>query len=122
MRSILICGLMAVTAAASAEIFNVAIQDMAFVGGDLTIATGDTVVWTNLDPFQHTVTEDTFLFSSDPLNQNDTFSFTFTNAGVFGYHCEFHPRMMGTIEVVPEPTSILAIATGGILLALRRRR
>jgi plastocyanin len=28
-----------------------------------------------------------------------TFSFTFTKAGTFTYHCNFHPSMHGTIVV-----------------------
>jgi hypothetical protein len=38
-------------------------------------------------------------FNSGPLAPGSTFSFTFTNAGTYSYHCNIHPYMMATIVV-----------------------
>jgi plastocyanin len=33
------------------------------------------------------------------MRQDDTFSFTFNQAGSFDYFCEIHPGMTGTVTV-----------------------
>ena len=66
---------------------------------EIQLAVGDTVVWTNLDPFAHSVRASDQSFGSDPLNQGDTFSFTFPAAGSFAYICGIHPSMTGTVVV-----------------------
>jgi|GEM_PF-1463097 len=86
---------------------GVDIMGFAFNPTPLTIPVGTTVLWTNKDGATHTVTSDTIgLFGSPDLNQSDTFSFKFDTVGTFGYHCNFHQSMMGTINVVnPIPTA-----------------
>ena len=78
----------------------VSIVDDAFAPGSLTINVGDTVVWTNIGEHPHTVTADTGAFSSARLDPSMTFSHTFTQAGTFGYRCDFHDGMVGSITVV----------------------
>lgn len=85
-----------VTTGAGAE---VDIQEFAFGPNEIQVAAGDTVVWTNLDPFAHSVRAGDQSFGSDPLNQGDTFSFTFAAAGSFAYICGIHPSMTGTVVV-----------------------
>jgi plastocyanin len=65
------------------------------------VAKGDTVVWTNKMPAQHTVTSDADppLFDSGQLRQNRSFSHTFNEAGAFPYHCENDDSMKGTVRV-----------------------
>jgi plastocyanin len=82
-----------------AETHAVAIQGMAFDPDPVKGAAGDTVTWTNQDAMTHTVTADDGSFDSGPLNQGDTFSHAFGAAGSFGYHCEIHPFMTGTVVV-----------------------
>ena len=66
---------------------------------------GDTVKWTFVDDTNnpHTVTsDDGSTFDSQPKvtgNKGDTFTFTFTKAGSFAYHCTFHANMKGTMTV-----------------------
>ncbi|MCP8315647.1 MAG: hypothetical protein H3Z51_02130, partial [archaeon] len=36
---------------------------------------------------------------SGPLYQGQSFSYTFTEPGVYVYHCDPHPYMVGTIIV-----------------------
>jgi plastocyanin len=80
---------------------SVSIQGMAFIPASITIAVNTTVTWTNNDAVTHTVTSDTPLFNSGNMagNGSGTFSFTFTSAGTFPYHCSIHPDMTATVIV-----------------------
>src|SRR5437762_11977351 len=75
---------------------------------------GATITWTNRDEALHTVTG-TDVRSGRPgagswgsleeLAQNETFSHTFNDSGVFPYYCMLHPGMIGAVVVgngVPE--------------------
>jgi plastocyanin len=78
----------------------VTIQNFSFNPGDITVKVGTTVTWTNQDNVTHTVTSDTGIFDSGDLGNGATFSYTFTKAGVFPYHCTpHHASMMGTVTV-----------------------
>jgi plastocyanin len=65
----------------------------------LTIKVGTTVTWTNNTSAPHTVTSDTGAFNGSLGRSGATFSFTFTRAGTFSYHCSIHPYMKATITV-----------------------
>lgn len=65
----------------------------------LVIGVNNTVTWMNQDYTIHTVTSNSGLFSSGLLNHGDTWSYTFTTAGIFQYHCAIHPYMIGTVIV-----------------------
>lgn len=78
---------------------EVFIQDMAFNPSTITVAAGTTIKWTNKDLVAHTVTSDTGQFESGSLTTGSTFSFTFTTAGTFPYHCTPHPSMTATVVV-----------------------
>ncbi len=58
-----------------------------------TIHPGDTVTWTNTGSVGHDTTQEARLWASPILASNlanKSFSFTFTNAGIYPYHCETH--------------------------------
>lgn len=76
---------------------GVTMQNFAFNPATLTISTGDTVRWTNLDDAQHNVKGDTF--NSSLLPKNGTFDFTFSQSGTHDYTCTSHPSMHGQIVV-----------------------
>ncbi len=78
---------------------DVTIQNFAFNPGSLTVPVNTTVTWTNKDGTIHTVTSDTGVFNSGNLSANGTFSFKFTAAGTYMYHCAIHTYMTGTIIV-----------------------
>ena len=78
---------------------TVDLSNFSFSPATLTVKVGDTVAWTNKDPVAHTVTSDSGLFNSGDLAPSATFSFTFSNAGTFTYHCAIHTYMKGTIVV-----------------------
>jgi len=73
-----------------------------FSPASLTIKAGDVVVWKNASDAPHTVTSNTGAFNTaSMLTTNQTFTFTFHQAGTFGYHCNIHPYMVATIFVKP---------------------
>ncbi len=65
----------------------------------LTIAIGTIVIWKNNTSAPHTVTSDGSAFDSGTIAPGGTFSFKFTHAGTFAYHCSIHPHMTATITV-----------------------
>ena len=79
---------------------TVVFKDFSFTPQTVTIQVGDTVVWTNAGG-THTVTGD----GADPFCGATAVpvscSETFTNAGTFPYHCNFHQSfgMVGTVIV-----------------------
>ena len=89
------------TAGASTPVATdaVGIKNFAFSPATITVTAGSTVVWTNDDSIQHDITFDGGSIVSSVLNQNDTFSHTFTAAGTYHYICSIHPFMHGTVIV-----------------------
>jgi len=85
---------------------NVTFQNFSFTPQSVTIQVGDTVVWTNGGGV-HTVTGD----GADPFCGPNpvpvSCSETFTNAGTFPYHCNFHQLfgMVGTVIVTEAITN-----------------
>ena len=75
-----------------------------FGPASITIKVGTTVIWTNNTGAPHTVTSDDGTTFDSGINtpiaaNGGTFSFTFTKAGSFTYHCQIHPFMKATIIV-----------------------
>lgn len=74
-----------------------------FSPASVTIKVGDTVTWTNNSNVPHTTTSDSnsaVAWDSSAIDTGGgTFSFVFTKAGTYTYHCSFHPFMHGTIVV-----------------------
>ncbi len=78
----------------------VRIVDYAYQPTTLTVARGDTVVWTNEDNASHTVTsEGGSELSSAYLKKGESFSHTFTSTGAFPYYCQPHTWMKATVVV-----------------------
>ena len=72
---------------------------------DITISTGDTVQWDNVDNAAHTVTGGSpsdgpsGVFDSSLLMVGLDYSFTFNDAGSYDYFCMVHPWMVGSVTV-----------------------
>lgn len=82
--------------------FAVTISDNKFTPSSLTIPPGTTVVWQWTGKNQHSVvgTFDSTAVDSGTHQGSGTFSFTFTTAGTYNYHCGVHgPAMSGKIVV-----------------------
>ena len=85
------------TSASTSNIIT--IQNFAFSPATTTVKVGTKVTWTNQDSTTHHVVSDTGAFDSGNLNNGQSYSFTFTKAGSYPYHCSIHPSMTGTIIV-----------------------
>jgi plastocyanin len=72
----------------------------AYGANPLTITAGTTVKWVNNDNMAHTATSNTAVFDSGQISSGGNFSFTFTTAGTYPYHCNNHPGMVGVIIVM----------------------
>ena len=78
-----------------------ALGTAAFGQNPLVIPVGTAVTWVNTDSIVHTTTSDDSppTWDSNLLSSGQSFTFTFTSAGTFPYHCNVHPVMKGTIQV-----------------------
>ena len=91
---------LAYDALAAQEPTAVTIDNFTFGPKELTVAVGTTVKWVNHDDIPHTVVETSSrAFRSKALDTDDSYSFTFANAGTFTYFCSLHPQMTGKIIV-----------------------
>jgi len=76
-----------------------------YLPADITISTGDTVQWDNVDTAAHTVSGGSpadgpsGVFDSSLLMAGGDYSFTFDNAGNYDYFCMVHPWMVGSVTV-----------------------
>lgn len=77
----------------------VSIVNFAFNPATLTVRVGDTVTFVNKDDETHTATATGGDFDSGRLDQNASFSYTFTKPGTYSYYCRIHTSMKGTIVV-----------------------
>jgi plastocyanin len=87
---------------AHAQDVAVTIHNFAFTPVTMTVPIGTTVTWTNTDTAAHTATSDpgdAISWNSGSIASGQSFSFTFTQAGTFPYHCAIHPFMTATIII-----------------------
>ena len=75
-----------------------------FSPADLSISTGDTVRWRQVEYYNSTdphevLANDSSWGSGSGWNLGSTYSKTFTAEGTYDYHCALHPSMYGTITV-----------------------
>ncbi len=87
---------------------TVNIANFSFQPATLTVRAGTTVTWRNQDSAAHTTTADGDQWNSGTLRGGEQFSFTFTAAGTYPYHCGIHGSMQGSITVT----------SGGVYLPL----
>lgn len=87
---------------------SVQITAGAFVPASVKIKAGSAVKWSNEDTAQHRIAADPYLThssfpeldSKEPLDAQDTFTFTFSKAGTYTYHDELNPsKYKGTVIV-----------------------
>ena len=78
---------------------EVKIDNFSFGPGELTVAAGSTVTWTNRDDIPHTVVSTDGLFKSKVMDTDEKFSFTFAKPGTLPYFCSIHPKMTGKVMV-----------------------
>lgn len=76
-------------------------QNRAFHPGEVSIAKGDTLDFSNQDDFIHQIFVDTPGFSYDSAEQEPgvVFHIHFPDAGTFPVRCHIHPKMLLTVHV-----------------------
>jgi plastocyanin len=82
------------------------IQVFQFMPNALEVKAGTTVIWTNKDNIEHSITNGVpgklgGKFDSGFFTQGKTFSFTFTEPGEYPYFCMRHNSMQGMVRVTP---------------------
>jgi plastocyanin len=96
----------ALAAPRGATTVNVTIQNFAFSPATLTIQTGDTVVWTNLDTASHSAVTGLAGFATVVLMQGQSTTTLFERPGTYDYVCGIHgASMKGTIVVRGAPVA-----------------
>jgi plastocyanin len=84
--------------------YSVNISNFAFEPKELNITVNSSVTWTNNDTARHNIVTDagaTSEIKSPLLNKGEMFTYNFTEAGDYPYHCGTHPSMVGIIHVNP---------------------
>jgi plastocyanin len=79
---------------------KVAISGFRYDPETVTIQAGGKVTWQNEDPDEHTATLDDGSFTTGALAEGKLKAESFKTLGTYAYHCEIHPQMTGTVEVV----------------------
>jgi plastocyanin len=105
MKSLVVLAL-AVTIAAAPAVARAAgdertvnIEDLKYKPAEIKIKIGETVLWTNNDEREHTITADDNSFKSGPLRTGKTYRHKFTAAGRYPYHDDHFGRMKGVVIV-----------------------
>ena len=88
------------TGGAAPRAAKVEIVEFAFEPQSTTIQAGGKVTWLNQDAAAHTASADDGQFDTGTLDEGKLQAETFEQPGTYGYICEFHPYMEGTVEVV----------------------
>ena len=78
---------------------KVSIVNFAFTPGEITIAPGETVTWTNDDGAPHGLEYQDGAKGVDPLLPGSSFSRRFDRPGAYEYNCSVHPYMTGRVVV-----------------------
>jgi len=76
---------------------HVTIDKLAFQPAEIEVKAGETIEWTNRDPFAHTATVKGGWEVSIPPGKSASHVVT---ADSVDYYCRFHPNMTGRIKVV----------------------
>ncbi len=79
---------------------KVDIADFAYDPDPVRVQEGGKVIWMNEDAAPHTATADDGSFDTGTIEEGKIQSETFKEPGTYAYHCEIHPTMHGTVEVV----------------------
>lgn len=88
-------------AALAADTHKIVQAGRSFSPGEITINTGDTLVFDNEDDFIHQIYVDSNVtkFDSDEQPPGQTVSVTFPTAGTFPVRCHIHPKMLLLVHV-----------------------
>lgn len=76
---------------------RIEMRNFAYRPAELSAARGDSVLWTNLDAFTHTVTAPDGEWDSGSIRPE--WSWRMVADSTFSFRCRFHPSMRGTVTV-----------------------
>jgi plastocyanin len=85
-----LAGCLLAAPAAVANDYMVIARNFSFEPAEISILTGDSVGWRNIQGFHTTTSDDDFWDSSPPANSPWGFAYTFTSAGDYYYYCTVH--------------------------------
>lgn len=68
--------------------------DSYFEPKNITIHTGEKIIWINKGKKDHTVTSDNGDFNSGHIHPGASVSYTFTKPGTYDYSCTMHSFLM----------------------------
>jgi plastocyanin len=85
---------------------TVSITATAFTPTSRTIATTDSIRWTNKDTKNHQVVANNGSFVSPTIAPGKSYTHTFNTAGTYRYHDALHPSLTGRIIVNGPPPAI----------------
>jgi len=77
----------------------VTIEAVQFKPPTLDVNRGDSIVWTNNDPFPHTVTSASGKFDSKEIKPGESWTYKTQQSGDLAYVCTLHPTMKATVHV-----------------------
>jgi|SRR6476646_1067594 len=78
---------------------KVTIEGMQFQPDVVSVAQGDSIVWTNNDLFPHTVTAKSGAFDSHEIKAGESWTYRAAKSGEISYVCSLHPTMKATLRV-----------------------
>jgi plastocyanin len=87
-----------VAAPAGASVRIIVIGGLAFAPAPSGLKVGDTILWVNLDRFEHTATARNGAFDVD-LKPGGRGRTVLRQAGAIDFYCRFHPDMTGKLAV-----------------------
>ncbi len=91
-------GMAAGASSAKPATHRVVIDGLKYEPETLTVKRGDEVIWTNKDPFPHTVTAPG-KFDSHEIAASGSWKYVARTSGEYGYICTLHPNMKGVLRV-----------------------
>lgn len=97
----LLAVLMAAVLGTAPRTHTVEIRGMEFHPAELTVASGDTIVWINRDIVPHTATVNGS-WDTGMLTQGATGRHIAGRPGTIHYTCTVHPTMQGTLIITKE--------------------
>jgi plastocyanin len=88
-------------AARAEDPYTIVQTGRAFHPGDIAIAHGTTLNFSNQDEFIHQIYVDAegFSYDSEEQSPGQVFHITFPKAGTFPVRCHIHPKMLLTVQV-----------------------
>jgi plastocyanin len=79
--------------------YAVTMRNFGFAPAVVTVAVGDTIVWTNSDFVPHTATARDSTWDSKSIAADSAWRLVARVPGRHPYYCAFHPNMQGTVVV-----------------------